>query len=282
MKNTMLNIGLAGLATVLLSFTLVQKSDKVQEPKKTRHIKMMKVENGKKMELDTVLTTDDVFVWNGDTINPIKHNKNVNPSGFDKMKKFDVKVENKDGKNKVIMIKDKDGKDGEPMIWNMDTDENMEIVTDDIDSVGEKIVIRKRMKDDAFDHMIFLNEGNMKHFPMAPPVPPVPPMPNVRMMKMQHAGQIIDLNDPNIISFRKKKLSGDREKIEIIRKKSEDPQNMSFDFNFDDDLMAPPAPENTSEFDLNNQKMKVTSKEVKVDGKNGKEIKVEVESKENK
>lgn len=280
MKNTLLSFGLAGLTTALLSFTFVQKSGEVQEPKKSRHIKLIKMENGKKMELDTVFTNDDVFVWNGDTVNPAKHMKKFGPSEIDKMHRVDVRVDKKDGKEKVMIFKHNHGKSGEPLIWNMDSGEDMEIVTEDIDSVGKKIVIRKRMKDNAdHDNMIFLNEGNMKHFP---PMPPVPPVPHMRMMKMQHAGQIIDLNDPNIISYKKKKMSGDREKIEIIRKKSEEPQDVTFDFKFNDDSMAPEAPEHIREFEHDNQKMKITEKEIKVDGKNGKEIKVEVESEENK
>jgi hypothetical protein len=46
--------------------------------------------------------------------------------------------------------------------------------------------------------------------------------------------------------------------------------------------MAPETPEHIREFDHDNQNMKITEKEIKVDGKNGKEIKVEVEAEENK
>lgn len=218
MKNTLLTFGLTGLTTVLLSFTLVQKTDKVQEPKKSRHIKMTKIENGKKMELDTVITGDQVFVWKGDTI------------------------------------------------------------TEDIDSLGKRIVVRKRIGSGDENRVIFLNGKDRRHFP---PVPPVPPVPHVRMMKMQHSGQIINLNDPNIVSFKKKEMSGDREKIEIIRKKSEGPKDMTFDFEFDNESGAPEAPE-PPVFDGEHQKMKIMEKEIKVDGKKGKEIQVEVQSKENK
>ena len=284
MKNTLLSFGLAGITTALLSFTFVQKSDEVQEPKKTRHIKMLKMENGKKMELDTVLTNDDVFVWNGDTVNPVKHMRKVNPSGFDKMEKFDVKVERQDGKEKVMVFKHKDGKGGEPMIWHMDSDDDMEILTEDNDSTGKRIVVRKRIKDGDGNQVFYFKNGDMRHFPPMPPVPPVPPVPHMRMMKMQHSGQIINLNDPNIISFKKKEMSGDREKIEIIRKKSEAPEDMTFGFNFDNELAPPPppAPEMIRELENDNQKMKIMEKEIKVDGKKGKEIKVEIENKENK
>ena len=203
MKNKLVSFGLAGLTSTLLSFTFIQNSDEVQEPKKERHIKMTKIENGKKMVLDTVLTGDDVFVWNGDTINPAKHIKKFSPSGFDKMHNFDVKVEHKDGKEKVMIFRHRDGKPGAPMMWHGDLGEDME------------------------------------HFP----VPPVPPVPHVRMMKMQHSGKVIDLNDPNIISYKKKEMSGDREKIEIIRKKQDGPAPTHFDFEFDHEMGMPEAPE---------------------------------------
>lgn len=110
---------------------------------------MTKIENGKKMELDTVLTGNDVFIWNGDTIGPAKHIKRFSPSGFDKMHNIDVKVDRKDGKEKVMIY---------------------------------------------------------KHFPPMPPEPPMPPMPPMRhfkMMKGTNSGRVIDLNDPNIISYKK-------------------------------------------------------------------------------
>ena len=180
MRNTLALIGM-GLATILLSSTAhAQKSEDTQESKKNRHIRMMKLENGEKMELDTVLSDDDIFVWNGDTINPPKHIKKFNSSGFGKMHWIDI--------------------------------EN--------DSVQKKIIIHKRLKDGTEeDHLIHLNGPDMKHFPPMPPMPPVPP--HFKMMQKAHSGRVIDLNDPNIISFSKKELSGDREKIEIIRKKSE-------------------------------------------------------------
>jgi hypothetical protein len=285
MKNTLLSFGLAGLTSALLSFNFFQKSGEIQEPKKARHIKMLKMENGKKIELDTVLTNDDVFVWNGDTVNPPKHFKKVNPSGIDKMEKFDVKVDHQDGKEKVMVIKHKDGKNGEPMIWNTVSDDDMEILTEDNDSTGKRIVVRKRLKDGNENQVFYFKNGDTGHFPPMPPVPPVPPVPYMQMMQMQHSGQIINLNDPNIISFKRKKMSGDREKIEIIRKKSEAPEDMTFDFKFDNGLMAPEAPEAPElirELKGENQKMKIMEKEIKVNGKKGKEIKVEVESVENK
>jgi hypothetical protein len=60
------------------------------------------------------------------------------------------------------------------------------------------------------------------------------------------------------------------------------PEDMTFDFNFDNELMAPDAPELIRHIESGNQNMKIMEKEININGKKGKEIKVEVESQENK
>lgn len=278
MKNTLLSFGLAGMAAAMLSFTLIEKSTELQEPQKKRHVKMVKIVDGKKMEIDTIFANDNVFVWNGDTINPVKHMKKIGHADFNKIHRFDVNVDRKDGKEKVMIFRHSGEGKGDPMSWEMDSDD-MEIITEDIDSLGKKIVVRKRVQGGDQDHVIFLRDGNRKHFPGVPPVPPVPPVPHIKMLR--HSGQVIDLNDPDIISYQKKDMSGGREKIEIIRKKSDD-KEMNFDFKFDHDLTAPVAPMHIKEFKEAGKKMKIMEKDVKIDGKEAKEIKVEVETEENK
>jgi len=275
MKNTLLSIGLAGLATALLSFTLIQKNTEDQKPKKERHIKMTKIENGKKTELDTVLHNDDAFIWKGDTINPEKHTKMMHSSDMKKMEQFNVTVDDEGGNNNVMIMRHHGGKPGEPMILNMDNGDNMEIVTEDVDSLGKKIVIRKMINDEDGNHMIYRHH---------PPMMAYPPM-------IGHSGKTIDLNDPNVISYKKKNLSGGREKIEIIRKKSTQAEDMNFNFEMGDDMMAPPppppppspdAPEIIREYNDGDQHIKIIEKNTKVDGKDGKKVEVQVESKEMK
>lgn len=85
--------------------------------KTEKHIKMVKVdENGKKVELDTVITGNAPFVWQGDTIGGGKEFKWVTRDDFsmDSVHHYNYKIEG-DGKNKVIMIHS--GK-GDPMIWS--------------------------------------------------------------------------------------------------------------------------------------------------------------------
>lgn len=281
MKHTLALFGLAGLVTLLFpSLGFGQKGDEAKETPKTRHIKMTKIENGKKMELDTVVTGNEVFVWKDDTIGGNEFGKQISPSGFDKMKHIKVVVDGDENNEKVMIYHIKKGKSGKPVILHMESgDDDDEMTNEQVgDSVQKRIIIRKRTKDGNEDQMICLDGPDMKHFP------PMPPMPHMGM-KGQHTGRIIDLNDPNIISYRKKSMRGDREKIEIIRKKSEGPENMNFNFSFDDNSEAPvppEAPEFIREFNDDNQRTKIIEKDVKVDGKDGKEIKVEVESKENK
>lgn len=283
MRNTLTTIGLAGASVIVLSsFAFMQKSDEVQEPKKNRHVRMVKVVDGKKTAIDTVFTDDKVFVWNGDTINPVKHGE---------MKHMDiVKHVGKDGKSNVMIFKHPGGKPGEPMIWNMDTEEQMDIITDDDSPEGKKIIIRKHMKDGDADHMMFLNGPDSRPFPPAPPVPPMPGVPHVKMMGIQHGGKVIDLNDPDIISYKKKDMSGGREKIEIIRKKSDNPEHDVFKFNFDPELMAPeapdapfpPVPDMEWQSDDDSTHVRIIEHKKVIDGKDGKEVEVKIEKKENK
>jgi hypothetical protein len=274
MKHKLALFGMVGLASlVLTSFTLRTDGDQKEQPKKMRHLKMTKIENGKKTELDTVLTNDNVFVWKGDTINPGKH---IGSKGSDKMQTVNVTVDNKDGNEKVMILRHGDEKPGDPMMWDMDSGDDMDIVTEDVDSLGKRIVVRKHIEDG--NDMVFRNCPHRLSFPSIPPMP-------------KHSGQVIDLNDPNVISYKKKDLSGGREKIEIIRKKSDKSEEMTFDFDANDMIMPPPpppapegpyAPQIIREYKDGRGNVKIIEKSTKVEGKDGKEIKVEVESSEEK
>lgn len=275
MKNKLLTLGIAGMTAMLFSsFVFTENNDNVQPPKKSRHVRLVKIENGKKMQIDTVFTNDDVFVWNGDTINPVKH---ITPGGNANFKV--IRHGMKDGKDKVMVFVDRKDENGGPNMMNMRPEDEMEFISDDSDTVGKKIMVRK-MKGGPKDHTIFFNEMGPQHLPPVPPLSPVP-----HAMKFKHAGQVIDLNDPGVVSFKKKDLKGGLEKIEIIRKKA-DEKTADFDFKFDgDDFMVPEPPEahEMPDFDFHSiddsLKMKIIEKKKIINGKNGKEIEVEVEQK---
>ena len=115
---------LSGMAVFLLSsFILI--GDYPQNPPRTKktekHIKMVKVDdNGKKMELDTIFTSDEPFVWNGDTIGGGKEMKWITKEDFkmDSMHMntdmtFEYNIED-DGKGNMVIMKS--GKGSKHMI----------------------------------------------------------------------------------------------------------------------------------------------------------------------
>jgi hypothetical protein len=110
---------LSGLAFFSLSsFYFIGESpqDPPRGKKTEKHIKMVKMDDsGKKVELDTVIHGDQVFVWQGDTIGDGKEFKWITKDDFkmDSVHRFDYKIEG-DG-NKRIMIM-KSGKGDEQMI----------------------------------------------------------------------------------------------------------------------------------------------------------------------
>lgn len=245
MKNTFGVLTLAILAAGGLSSFSFPQDKQESQSKKTRHIRLVKMEDGKKMELDTVVPADEVFVWNGDTINPVRHIKGFSPSEFDQMHNPDGWQDRRD---KMRMLERRIDQLGQENLMHMDSDKMVQIFTEEEnDSTGKKIIIHQRLNNGNMeDRIIHLKGHNGNHFP---PVPPMPPMSRMRMFEGNRNKGTIDLNDPNIISFKKKKMSGDREKIEIIRKKSEADENMNFDFHMNDAMGVPEPPE-PPEFDF--------------------------------
>lgn len=164
MKQIMYLIGfLLGSFLLFSSFSLREnpqdppRGDKGEKVK--RHIRLEKIENGKKTVLDTVINGNQVFVWNGDTIGSARELRWNGIEGF------------------------------EP------------------DSIHKNFEFRFLEPDE---------EGN-KRFMFAPHAPTPPMVPHVIKMNKKPGGNLIDLGGPGIISYKKKKMSGGREKITIIR-----------------------------------------------------------------
>jgi hypothetical protein len=235
----------------------MQKSGETQEQKKTRHIRMIKTENGKTMKLDTVLNGNDVFVWNGDTVNPVKHINRLDHASFG------IELDRRIGNG--LNFGHRGGEPGRPAFGHMPS-------RDRKGSGGSRITDRRRMKEGSGKNMFYFNDPGMQHFS---PMSPLPPVPHMRMRGIQHQEQIINLNDPNIISYEKKKMSGGREKIEIIRRKSDD--NISADY-----LIPSGMPEFNWKSDADTLHVKMVEKKKVIKGKKGKEIEVKVETEENK
>ena len=251
--------GISGL--MLMAFASGTKVQADQEPKTTRHIRMVKIENGKKMELDTILNSDDVFVWNGDTLNPARLAKHPH-----------VQMDRIRGNENVFIRRA--GKNSPQMKRIQNDGEDVELISEDIDSLGRKLVVRKRIKDRKLDELADFETRHRRHFSPVPPMPPVPPV-HPRMMNQAGNGQFINLNDPNVVSFKKKDLKGGLEKIEIVRKKSDNQLNAVYDFRFDEDFEMP----DITEMEFNIQKMKEIENHEKTRTKN---IEVELETENTK
>ena len=264
MKNSFALFAVAGMtAWGLTSFSFHQNDQQGQTPG-NRHIKITKMENGNIMELDTTLSGNDIFVWNGDTINSDQDNKKFNPSVFDKIHHPDGE---KNVHKKIRIYQYGGGKGNDTTRWQSEPDKDVEIFSEDAgDSAQRKIIIHRRLKEGtADDRIIYMNGPNGENFS---PMPPIPPMPPIKMRRSNHAERIIDLNDPNIISFSKKKMSGDREKIEIIRKKSQTTNSINLDYQIDDAMAIPDLPDPAVfdiEFNNNDSIKKEIRKEIRVE-----------------
>lgn len=117
MKRILSMMLVAACVIIIHTKTVIAQVVKSPEKNKTeKHIKMMKVDgDGKKTEIDTVITGDAPFVWNGDTISGGKEFKWISRSDFtmDSVHQFDYKIEG-DGKHKVMIMH---SGDDEPMMW---------------------------------------------------------------------------------------------------------------------------------------------------------------------
>lgn len=196
-------------ATITLGFilmsaiTIFEAPQNVPQDKKTKkHIKMVKVVDGKKTELDTIIEGENVFVWQGDTVDGNPELKWISKEDFDMdslSQKFDFDIDIDDtSKGKVIILK-----------------------TDDD---GKKEVREFKFDGSDDDHVFMLkgNKGANKMIMRAPKIEQLPHPPHAMFFGRKSSENVIDLSDSGIISYKKKKLKGGREKITIIRNEVKD------------------------------------------------------------
>ena len=221
MKRILTVTGILAFAFLLLSIR-ENPQDPPRGKKVEKHIKMVKVdEDGKKVKLDTIIKGDDVFVWNGDTIGGAKELKWISKGDFvlDSLHKnmdfdFDFDIEN-DGEGNVFIMKS--GKGGKSIVreYKMDGDAKHKFLME-IDEEGKHS-----------DHDVMMwnsKEGNemIIRAPKMAWVPHPPHAPNIAFFGQKKQSNIIDLSDPGIISYDKKKMKNGTEKITIIRKEIKD------------------------------------------------------------
>lgn len=202
-------LSLTGILALGLFFSsAISINEAPQDPPKTKkekkHIKMVKIgDDGKKMEIDTVIGADQVFVWNGDTIGGNKTLSWISEEDFDFDMDFDMDVERDENGNVFIMRGNGASK---PMIY--------EFKTNDGDSA--KHIMMKVISDDESSDIMKWHSKNGNEMIFGAPGSASPKV--IRINK-QKSGNVIDLSDPGIISFEKKELKNGKEKIVIVREK---------------------------------------------------------------
>ena len=202
-------LSLTGILALALFFSsAISINEAPQDPPKTKkekkHIKIVKVDDdGKKMQIDTVIEANQVFVWNGDTIGGGKALSWISEEDFDFDMDFDIDVESDENGNVFILKGDGASK---PMTY--------EFRTNDGDS--SKHIMMKVISDNVSSDIMQWHSKNGNEMLFGKPGSAGP---KVFHINKQKSGNVIDLSDPGIISFEKKELKNGKEKIVIVREK---------------------------------------------------------------
>lgn len=213
MGNLFRIIGLL-LATLLAALGLNAKGLPQDPVKPERHIKIVKVTDGKKMVLDTIVINDKPFVWMGDTIKP---------AGSMKLSRVGKAIKSGPEKNvNVYEFRSSGDKSGKNLMF-ITSDDDEQILLEKLEGKAdssEKIIIRSHPRAAVDKDVLIWHDGEGKfdiRIPDIKTVPP-PPVPPRALLFNRNDSKIIDLTDPGIISYKLKKLKNGTEKIEIIRK----------------------------------------------------------------
>jgi hypothetical protein len=217
--------------------------------KKTTHIKVVTVKDGEKQVLDTIIEGKDLKVMHmGKGGNPIR----MVVEGFPLPDSLQEKIDGMKGEGKSNRIMIHRGGMGRGPI------EIREIET--LGDSGKTVTVHVEKSQPGEEDVFFMRQGmgpqrRMIYAQKAPGMQ----MNHIRAPRVRHLqrGNVIDLSDPGIISFEKKKLSGGREKITIIRNEVQKNEEETFDIRVDES-----AGEKVIGTDLRN-----AEKEIKVQGK---------------
>jgi hypothetical protein len=235
------------LATFLI-FTLVTAIPSIgqktsPEKKQITHVKTVTIKDGKETVTDTTFTGKNMKVF--------KHDGGKNfvwVTTHDSLK-VDTLTEDFEfvqgvgkGKRTVIMRHGKN--EGPVIIREMETEgdsgKNVVVHVESISPEEGDIVIGRRGAG---------RQGRLSPGPIFPPEP----LPAVRAFRYRNNANVINLADPGIISYKKQKLSGGREKITIIRNEVKESNEETFNIQLDsqlEDLKKMNAPKVVNELEI--------------------------------
>jgi len=228
----------ATLVLVLSAFTFSASTpmpDEAFQPQKkevTRHVTIKLDDNGKTAKLDTVFTgmTDEEIQK---AIDKFMQKHDVAQKEFEiQMKVFSDSMKhtfaNLDSLHKeMIIMKTKMPKSHIRVLHEKALGDSLrEYRVEVVEGDSMKVIVHKGGKDS--DVIVWNGEISI------PPVPPMPEPPHVSPKVMMHGFHFdrysFDSGDKNIISYERKKLGNDREKITIIRRVPKDEKVQEFEF----------------------------------------------------
>ncbi|WP_299578195.1 hypothetical protein [uncultured Sunxiuqinia sp.] len=194
---TKLQLRRIGLFLLFLLAALLVTAQPDSQPDKKKHLKLVKIENGEKTVMDTVLLGDASEL---ELMEEFGFTEELDSILKGKLKRFNIEVTD-DGENQEVFVFSKE--DDLPSEWFAAGD-----------SV-RKVVRIKRGNGPMKREMMIHTAPHVVHVPK----PPHPPMAIRWHSAQQDDKMVIRLDDPGVISYKKKDLRGGREKIEIIRQK---------------------------------------------------------------
>lgn len=202
MKKNMISVfaGIAAIFWIALNPVAAQNQQEVK-----RQIKIVTVKDGNTTVVDTVIASRGPgrFLYRGRTPDPGRIMEWVSrdiPGGV-----------TGDSAESVIIVRKVQGED--PFFL-----QRRSVSADSLSR--QRFRMERRMASDGDSTLLYrdLQIPRLRRFPSRfSRMPLTPAVPRVQMFRDQNAN-VINLNDKGIISYKKKKMSGGREKITIIRK----------------------------------------------------------------
>ncbi len=211
MKTT-LKISRWVLILFLLMPTVLVSAQTDEQPEKQRRVKVVNVVNGDRIVLDTLISADEAdFAW----IDELDLRCRLDSTLTRKLNRFRYEFSDRDNAEVFVCAPG-----ARPFMRHRGTRIMMRDSMMDGDSVRTRMMIRRGDRPIAPNRR-FRHDRAFVHVPK----PPYPPMRIQYLDRHPDDKMVIHLDDPNVISYKKKDLSGGREKIEIIRKKQNEQMN---------------------------------------------------------
>jgi hypothetical protein len=187
--------------------------DDSKQPQKKTHLKVVTVKDGKKQVLDTVIESKDLKVMHMGKGNAFTWTTTGTGISADSISE-DIEIVKDGGKSSHVILHKRGGEKGNVIIREIKTEGDS----------GKQVTVTVEKAGPDGENVFIARPGrNMRHRVVGEPLSLGMPVafPGTQIMRHLSGRNLIDLSDPGIISYQKKKMSGGREKITIIRNEVE-------------------------------------------------------------